>query len=119
MSAQLEMDFRPQLPFDKAQNAPRFNGSDYEPAKDHARLWGQVLRIFEAMRDGIWRTLPEIRALTGDPEASISAQLRHLRKDRFGAHTVDKRRRGDESAGLWEYQLIPNTSPPAPGLPFG
>lgn len=58
----------------------RFDGSDYRPALDDARLAGQILRIFELMKDGAWRTLGEIAAATGDPQASISAQLRHLRK---------------------------------------
>jgi len=55
------------------------------------------------MRDGNWRTLPQIHAATGEPEASISAQLRHLRKERFGGHTVNRRHIEN---GLFEYQLI-------------
>lgn len=59
------------------------------------------------MADGQWRTFAEIHALTGDGEASISAQLRNLRKNRFGAHQVERRSRGDRSRGLWEYRLVP------------
>jgi hypothetical protein len=84
----------------------RFNGSDYVPAIDDERLSGQLLRIFQAMRDGQFRTLEEIATITGDPPASISAQLRHLRKPRFGLHTVNKRSRGERKHGLYEYQLI-------------
>lgn len=83
----------------------RFSGPDYDPKKDNARLTGQLLRIFNCMKDGIWRTLFEIEEITGDPQASISAQLRHLRKERFGSHTIEKRRRGDDLHGLWEYRL--------------
>src|SRR4051812_34643680 len=83
-----------------------FNGPDYDPEFDRERLTGQILRIFNLMSDGEWRTLGEIQGITGDPEASISAQLRHLRKPRFGCHTLNKRARGDRNAGLWEYQLI-------------
>lgn len=54
------------------------------------------------MKDGSWHTLPEIAAGTGDPEASISARLRDLRKPRFGSYVVDRRRR---SQGLFEYRL--------------
>ena len=61
-------------------------------AADCARLEGQTLRIYRLMIDGTWRTLEEIQRATGDPQASISAQLRHLRKGRFGAHIVDKQR---------------------------
>jgi len=91
-----------------AQLPLAFGGPVFDPAKDTKRLTGQLLRIFNVMADGTWRTLPEIAEATGDPEASISAQLRHLRKPEFGAHAVDKRRRGSETSGLWEYRLIPS-----------
>jgi hypothetical protein len=84
----------------------RFNGSDYNPDKDDVRLRGQILRIYKLMKDGKWRTLYEIEAGTGDPQASISAQLRHLRKKRFGSNTVNKRPRGLREGGLFEYQLV-------------
>jgi hypothetical protein len=82
----------------------RFDGPVYEPAVDQARLNGQCERIRDLMLDGTWRTLGEIAARTGDPESSISAQLRHLRKVRFGAYLVDKRRRVD-GGGLYEYRV--------------
>ena len=84
----------------------RFNGSDYVPELDQKRLTGQIKRVYELMRDGKFRTLGEIEQRTNDPQASISAQLRHLRKKRFGGFTVNKRRRGDRENGLFEYQLI-------------
>lgn len=56
------------------------------------------------MADGQWRTLAEISAVTGDPPASVSAQLRHLRKPRFGAHLVEKRHLGQ---GLYHYRVLP------------
>lgn len=84
----------------------RFNGPVYEPELDHDRLRGQILRIFELMKDERWRTLEEIERDTGDPQASVSAQLRHLRKKRFGGHIVEKRRRGEDTRGLWEYRLV-------------
>jgi hypothetical protein len=86
--------------------AARFAGSDYDPAQDNGRLTGQIRRVFDAMRDGQWRTLAELEVITKDPPASISAQLRHLRKARFGGYAVNKRTRGDRKAGLYEYQLI-------------
>ncbi|MBU8921229.1 MAG: hypothetical protein KOO63_05370 [Bacteroidales bacterium] len=87
---------------------PRFNGPVYEPVQDHSRLYKQheVIRgyMLYAYRHGSgWRTLAEIEKATGFPQASISAQLRHLRKPRFGSYAVDKRRRRD--AGLWEYRV--------------
>lgn len=83
-----------------------FDGPDYEPAFDKARLTGQIKRVYGYMSDGRWRTLTEIADATGDPEASVSAQLRHLRKQKFGSHTVEKQPRGDRAAGLWEYRLV-------------
>ncbi len=87
------------------QQQMRFEGPAYDPELDQVRLTGQCLRIFGCMHDGRWRTLGEIQAVTSDPESSISAQLRHLRKRRFGGYQVDKRRRGEPRAGLWEYRL--------------
>ena len=83
----------------------RFNGATYEPKRDDVRLSGQALRIFTLMRDARWRTLKDISAVTGDPAASVSAQLRHLRKKKFGAHTVNRRHLGE---GLYQYQLVIN-----------
>jgi len=88
------------------QGEIRFDGPDYDPELDKVRLTGQILRVFDCMKDSRWRTLSEIEEITGDPQASISAQLRHLRKERFGGNTLNKRRRGDRTQGLFEYQLI-------------
>jgi len=87
------------------QTGADFNGPAYDPIFDKARLTGQILRVYNLMIDGNWRTLDEISRATGDPAASISAQLRHLRKEKFGRHIVDKRARGDRYRGLWEYRL--------------
>ena len=38
---------------------------------------------------------------TGDPEASVSARLRDLRKKRFGSHIITRRYVSD---GLWQYR---------------
>lgn len=85
------------------QTEMRFNGPAYDHARDSARLGSQLLRVKHAMRDGRWRSLSHIAELTGDPEASISAQLRHLRKPRFGGHTVERRH---VAGGLFEYRLL-------------
>lgn len=100
----------PRLPFDASvlpsPPADRaFSGPDYKVEFDHARLVGQMQRVYTLMSDSQWRTLREIAQVTGDPEASVSAQLRHLRKPRWGNHKLAKRRRGDESLGIYEYRL--------------
>jgi hypothetical protein len=84
----------------------RFNGPVYAPEHDQPRLARQVDRVFDAMKDGEWRTLSEIAAASGAPEASVSAQIRHLGKPRFGSHAHEKRPRGERERGLWEYRLI-------------
>ncbi len=88
----------------------RFDGDVYVRSIDDERLTKQIIRIIHLMLDANWRTLGEIAELTGDPQASISAQLRHLRKKRFGSHQINKRRRGPEGNGLWEYQLVWNAN---------
>lgn len=84
----------------------RFNGADYVPERDNERLVKQLDRVVWAMQDEHWHTLSAVARMTGDPEASVSAQLRHLRKPRFGGHTVERRYVAD---GLYEYKLILNT----------
>ncbi len=84
---------------------PRFNGADYQPKRDDERLTGQLRRIYDVIRDGKWRTLGQIEELTGDPQPSISAQLRHLRKQRFGSHVIE--RRHDVENGLYQYRMEP------------
>jgi hypothetical protein len=89
------------------QTAPEFDGPAYDPENDKDRLSHQLGRVYSCMKDSTWRTLDEIHALTGDPVASVSAQLRHLRKPRFGSYRVEKRNRGHEVHGLFEYRVLP------------
>lgn len=86
-------------------SAQRFDGSDYQPMRDDVRLTGQLLRVWEVVKGGGWHTLDQIAMQAGAPAASVSAQLRHLRKERFGSHTVNKRHLGN---GLYQYQVIAN-----------
>lgn len=81
---------------------PYFGGSDYVHERDAPRLQPQMERVKALMADGKWRTLKQIAKATGDPEASVSAQLRHLRKPRFGWHVIEKRYVGN---GLYEYRM--------------
>jgi hypothetical protein len=59
-----------------------------------------------------WLTLDELAKLTHYPPASISAQLRHMRKPRFGAYevvkrcrTVNKAVRAEGFGTVWEYSV--------------
>jgi hypothetical protein len=73
-----------------------------------------VLRdvMLSAGECGTWLTLKELSKMTRYGEASISAQLRHLRKPQYGGFVLEKRRREDQEVGrsadqgtLWEYRL--------------
>jgi hypothetical protein len=82
-----------------------FNGSDYDHNRDSKRLTKQHYDIFNLMKDSVFRSLQEIEKALGYPQPSISAQLRHFRKARFGSHTVNKQYLGN---GLYQYQLVLN-----------
>ena len=72
---------------------------------DAPRLLTQLEKIKAYLSTHQWYTLAEIEAYTGYGQASISSQLRHLRKAKFGSFTVTKRRRAGGRGGTWEYQL--------------
>jgi hypothetical protein len=76
------------------------------------KLSNGAQRVLTLMTDGKWRTLNEISRSTKDPEASVSARLRDLRKSDYGAHQVEKRTNGRRARGLYEYRLVVNKSPP-------
>jgi len=86
-----------------------FDGADYLPLRDDRRLLGQFEEIRALMLDGQWRTLEEIAEATGAPPASASAQLRHMRKTRFGEYTVEKCYCGE---GLYRYRVDPSSGKP-------
>jgi len=69
----------------------------------------QMERVLAVMKGGEWVTLREIELITGDPQSSISAQLRHLRKSVNGGHVVEKRVRSRDEGLVWEYRLREET----------
>jgi hypothetical protein len=86
-----------------------FDGSTYTHDRDGKRLGQQYLRVFGVMKDGQWRSLSDIRRVTKDPESSVSARLRDMRKERFGSLQVERRYVAD---GLYEYKLnLGDTAP--------
>ena len=82
---------------------PHFDGETYEPEKDWRRLTSQLGRVYQCMKDGKWRGLREISEISGGSEASVSARLRDLRKERFGCHVVNRKR---VCKGFFNYQLV-------------
>ena len=80
----------------------RFDGPDVEP-QDVERLTGQLERVYSLMRDHQWHTLGELSRKANGSEAGVSARIRDLRKERFGAYVIERRR---VSGGLWEYRML-------------
>ena len=76
-------------------------------AKDQRRLGTLMDRVATLVADSKWRTLAEIAQAAKGSEASVSARLRDLRKEKFqaiyGKSRVDRRRR---SEGVWEYRVV-------------
>ena len=75
----------------------------------------EVIRdvMLSAGQCATWLTLDELAKLTHYPPASISAQLRHLRKPKNGAYEVVKRCRTTNKAmrpegfgAVWEYSVV-------------
>ncbi|HXJ59418.1 MAG TPA: hypothetical protein VNU68_22470 [Verrucomicrobiae bacterium] len=92
----------PALPSPPKERA--FDGKTYEPDQDHARLKGQLWRVFQLMSDGKWRTLTEIAEQAGGSEAGVSARLRDLRKEKYGSREIERKR---VDGGLWCYRMKP------------
>ena len=86
----------------KAQFSLRFDGSDYVHKRDGIRLSNQMQRVFDVMKSGQWISLRELSDRARCPEASASAQMRNLRKDRFGGFEVEKKYK---HTGLFLYRL--------------
>ena len=81
----------------------RADGATFDAQLDGQRLESQLDRVREFMRDGRWHTLAAISRACGGSEPAVSARLRDMRKPRFGAWTVE-RRRIDAKPGVWEYR---------------
>jgi hypothetical protein len=81
----------------------------------------EVIRdvMLSAGQCATWLTLDELAKLTHYPPASISAQLRHMRKPQFGAYEVRKRCRTLNKAmrakgfgAVWEYAVMQDRRAP-------
>jgi DNA-binding Lrp family transcriptional regulator len=81
-----------------------FDGATFDQARDGSRLGIQMERVRSLMEDGQWWTLGDIAEKIGAPTHSVSARIRDLRKERFGAHIVERRY---VEKGLFVYRLKP------------
>jgi hypothetical protein len=92
----------------------RREGSGAESREPATKSQREVLRdvmLLAAFHD-VWMSLDELANKTRYPQASISAQLRYLRKPQYGGFGVEKRRRTWEETRkaslremVWEYQM--------------
>ena len=83
---------------------PQFDGETIDVAQDQDRLGKQLDAVRCALDGGRWWTLSELSVRVRAPEASVSARIRDLRKERFGGHRIERRRVQDGN-GLHEYRL--------------
>ena len=78
----------------------RRRSKKFEAGDAERKTQREVLRevLLRAPGHEMWMTLDELEEKTRFPQASISAQLRHLRKPAYGGYLVAKRRRLAEEA---------------------
>lgn len=74
-----------------------------DPRLDRPRIDTLLGKVLWALESGQWLTLRELQTQCGGSEAGISARLRELRNKHH--YTINKRRRGEPGAGLWEYRM--------------
>jgi hypothetical protein len=65
----------------------------------------QARRVWNQTVNRGWFSLDRIAAETSDPVQSVSARLRDFRKEKFGSHTVERRR---VDLNQFEYRVLPN-----------
>lgn len=83
---------------------PDFDGDDYVSKRDKPRLTLQIHQVRMYMENAGWLSVQDIAAELNFPEPSVSAQIRNLRKKRFGSRIVERRYEGN---GLYEFRLTP------------
>ena len=84
--------------------AARASDGMFRPGRTQRETLLTVLRLAAGYEQ--WVTLQELAGKTKFPPASISAQLRHLRKALYGGWVVEKRRREWVTEEVvWEYRL--------------
>ena len=90
-------------PLPSPDRARAFDGATYDHRFDYERLQGQLKAVFDLMSDQRWRTLSDIGTAVEGSEASLSARLRDLRKQKYGAHQIQRESVG---GGLFRYRMV-------------
>ena len=81
-----------------------FDGDDYDSTRDKERLTKQRDKIRMYMEGRDYLTVQEVAEFFNYPENSVSAQMRNLRKKKFGGRIVDREYFGN---GLYKFKLMP------------
>lgn len=81
---------------------PLFDGATFNRERDESRLRRQLDAVRRSMLSGGWWTLARLAVAADGSEASVSARLRDLRKQKFGAYTIERRYVAN---GVWEYHM--------------
>lgn len=79
---------------------------DFVNPKDAERtqkLTGDLRRVYAIMQDGKTHLVSDIAKILNLPECSVSAQIRHLRKQKYGGYNVVRK---SLTKGVSIYQLI-------------
>lgn len=76
-----------------------------DPVEDAPRLARQLELVRAAMEPGNWWTLEELATVASCTTQSASARVRDLRKDKFGAHTIE-RKSVPGQRGLFLYRMV-------------
>jgi len=89
---------------DMVEFVGKFDGKHFDAEKDQARLTAQMKGIYKVLQGAkVWMTVAEIEGETDYPQPSISAQLRNMRKAKFGS--LDVRGRYRQGTRIFEYKL--------------
>ena len=86
------------------ETTPEFDGDDYVSSRDKPRLTQQIHQVRMYMENNNWLSVKQISDDLNFPEPSVSAQIRNLRKEKFGNRIVERRYQGN---GLYEFKLMP------------
>lgn len=98
------METQEELPLGAKETVPTgFDGETFDKKKDGLRLGRQLLAVRDYMTGRGWVTISEVAAAVSGSQTGVAAAMRSLRKEKFGGHLVESRRR--KETGLWEYQL--------------
>lgn len=84
-------------------NSLRLGSLTFAEEKAAENLPPHIRAVFDAMKDGNWRTLNMIVFKVGGTRPNAAARLRDLRKPQYGGHVVEKK---VVRKGVWQYRLL-------------